>query len=39
MDWFTDVIPLLLIGILQMALAFVIGAYLLRTKRERGGRQ
>lgn len=38
MDWLPDVIPLLLLGILQLALAFSIGAYLLRTRRERGDR-
>lgn len=39
MDWFTDLIPLLLLGVLQMVLAFAIGAYLLRTRRERGDRR
>lgn len=38
MNWFTDALPLLLLGILQMALAFAIGTYLLRTRRERGDR-
>lgn len=38
MNWFADVLPLLLLGILQIALAFAIGSYLLRTRRERGDR-
>lgn len=36
MDWLTDVLPLLLLGVLQLAIAFGSGTYLLRTRRERG---
>lgn len=36
MDWLTDAMPLLVLGVLQMVLAFAIGARLLRTSRRRG---
>lgn len=36
MDWLTEVIPFLVLGILQMLLAFAIGSHMLRNRRGKG---
>lgn len=37
MDWLSDAIPLILLGLVQMCLAFGIGLYLLRSVRGKDG--
>lgn len=36
MDWLAESVPLLVLGILQMLLAFTIGARMLRSRQGKG---
>lgn len=39
MEWLSDAIPLIFIGVVQIFMAFGIGLYMLRRERGRDGRK